>query len=124
MEKTRVDLIVNGKRLVFRDGLVGIEMVDHGQWKIDDVPGKTLCRMVVRIPQKGIAIDFVPSHEFCERFIDGMLEAEHNNDTFIFENPKVDDTRPMQFESKLKRLAKVLKKWQDRKLSPQMKLKM
>lgn len=96
------------------NGVVDIHFVSHGRWKIDEESGKTLCRIEVKVPQKGITFNFIPSHDFCEKFIDKMLEAEFENDTYEYKEPKIAPTRPSQLVQKTERLLKVLQKWQVR----------
>lgn len=113
MEFTPVDLIVNGNKKEL-NGVVDSNIVHNRKWHIDEILGKDLCRIEVKIPQRGMSFNFIPPDDFYEGFIDKLLEAEFNNDTFIFENPKVDPNRPAQLEIKIERIEKILEKWRVR----------
>lgn len=120
MEKTRVDLVVSGRRSTHREGLVDIERVEHGEWEIDEVPGKVLCRITIKVPSREISMDFIPSHFFCEKLMDMMFQCELENDSFTFSNPKIGRHRTPQFWAKIERVKSILHKWEsegEKKLS-------
>lgn len=113
MDFTRVDLTIKGMKETL-NGVADVHLRPHGRWKIDEESGKTLCRIEVKIPSKGIAFNFIPSDDFCEELVDKMLQADLENDTYEYKNPKIDPTRPAQLGRKVERLLKILEKWRVR----------
>lgn len=113
MDFTRVDLTIRGIKETL-NGVVDIHFVSHGRWKIDGESGKTLCRIEVKIPSKGLTFNFIPSDDFCEELVAKMLQADLENDTYEYKNPKIDPTRPAQLVRKVERLSKILEKWRVR----------
>jgi len=109
-ENARIHLILNGQQEEV-NGSAKVVLVDHLIWEIDGVPGKRGCLIEVEVPSKNLAVNFVPSHDFCETFLDWMLECEWRNDHFEFQKPTLDKKRPPQLLAKIERIQRILEKW-------------
>ena len=79
---------------------------------IDKIYGKKIATIMVSIPNSPhISIDFCPTHSFCEKFMDLMLQCEVANDKFIFEHPALGKSRPPQLADKIARLQSIIDKY-------------
>jgi len=86
-------------------------MVDHLIWEIDKEKGKRGILIELEIPEKNLRVNFVPSHEFCAKFLDWMLEAEWLNDQYQFKKPSLSTRRPPKLKEKITRIEAILNKW-------------
>lgn len=119
MEVTRIDLKVNGNKWTF-DAFPKVSLISHGKWEIDNILGKTLCRIEIEgsVKNESFYLDFIPSDDFIFSILANFLEAEYKNDQFIFLNPVIEDKRPSQFKNKLESLLNILKPWINMYLKP------
>ena len=106
-------------------GSIYTKLVNHARWRLDNVKGKTLCLIELKIPKltydskitlENITLNFTPSDKFQDELINRWLEAESNNDKFQFPNPIMNKTRPSQLKRKLKKLSDILVAWERRLL--------
>lgn len=94
-------------------GKIGLELVDRGKWHIDNEFGKHLCVISLKRQDRNIVLHDAPTHDFCEDYVDKMLEAEWRNDNFVFEKGVYgkNSKRPPQLLAKIERLQAILDKW-------------
>jgi hypothetical protein len=104
---TRIDFIENGNKKRV-SGFANTRIVNHGRWKQDGVPGKMLCLIEITIPELGVVINFTPAESFQDELLVSWLDAERQNDTFVFKTPRYDRTRPTMLKTKLSHLHKLL----------------
>lgn len=92
---------------------IEISLEDTGLWHIDGVSGKWMC--VVKIKRDANEFAHVPTHEFCENYVDKMLEAEWRNDNFVFEKGVFGENskRPPQLLAKIATIQNILDKWKN-----------
>lgn len=104
---TPIDFIENGSKKRV-EGFADTRLVKHGLWKLNGVPGKTLCLIQIAIPELKITLNFIPSESFQDELLCSWLDAERKNDDFIFEQPLLTNKRPSQLRKKIEHLRKVL----------------
>ena len=90
-----------------------VEIQNTGIWKLDGNSGKTMCLLIMEHEQLTVALVSVPTHDFCEEYVDKMLESEYRNDHFVFLNGRYgkNSKRPPQLLMKIEKLQKILDKW-------------
>lgn len=115
MQITRI-YVTNGNKTRQMSGVATIDIVDTGLWREDNVFGKNLCRIIVKVPGLGIQLAFVPSEGFEQELLTSWLDAERHNDSFVFKNPRFKKQRPEQLAKKIKFVATIVdnykKAWQ------------
>lgn len=120
-EKVIIDLVKDSiTRRV--SGQLNIQLVKHGIWEIDNIPGKQICLIELTVPSEGIHLNFPTTHNFCEAYLDEMLRAEWENDNFKFTKPIMGKHRPPELLPKIGRLTRILGKWKGRAKQAQQKL--
>lgn len=115
MAITRIDLRINGQKWIF-EATPSVDIVSHGEWKIDKVSGKNLCRIQIEgsVKQEHFYLDFVPEYPLITKLLDKYLETELNNDNFEFQEPIISDKRNPEFNKKLKGLVDIFIFWAEK----------
>jgi len=106
---TRIDVKVGGVSRSVKGG-AGLALVDHLVWEIDKEPGKRGCLIELDVPD--LHVNFVPTHDFCEKFIDYMLKAEVGNDLYEFKEGVMGAHRPTEIFDKIGRIRERLNRWE------------
>jgi hypothetical protein len=103
---------MEGHRISF----LRVKLKDTGIWHIDKQFGKYLCVVELHLPVLNIRLHDTPTHNFCEEFLDKMLEAEWRNDNFVFMNGKYgsNSKRPPQLKKKINEIETILNKWREK----------
>jgi len=120
-ELVRIEIVSNNDKKDYW-GKLGLRLVDHGIWEGDNKRGKKICLIELKFETlKGkFMLNFPTSHDFCDNYIDKMLQAEYDNDHFQFEPYSKflfqnfgtkSKTRPRQLGKKIERIVEILKKW-------------
>jgi hypothetical protein len=102
----------------FKDGTgqeLTVRLHHRGIWKIDKIPGKAIMVIILRNPKTNERADYAPKHdEVCEGILDAMLQAELDNDLFLFHNGVAGKQRPTEIFRKIGRVQKKLNEWEQK----------
>ena len=84
-----------------------------GEWKLDRVLGKSILTLTISHKNNGNSLKYSPTHDEVDMIMDKMLQAELENDCFVFPEPcKNGKQRVTQIYSKIERCRRVLDKWE------------
>lgn len=109
---TRFDIRMSGRMWQQVKGTAKLALVDHLRWEIDRELGKIGCLIEFETPE--ITVNFVPTHEFCDKFLDWMFESEWLNDQFKFKDPVINEKRAPQLLDKIEKVIDIINKWQEK----------
>ena len=117
----------------FVDGL-GMELTVkihyRGLWRIETrvkkrpVSGKATMVIQIRNPKTNQVVDYSPEHsEICEGILEAMLQAELDNDSFVFKKGVygVSTKRPTQVFDKISQAETKLREWRDKSVQSGLK---
>jgi hypothetical protein len=91
-----------------QDVEVKVYNTKDGRWAIDKETGKELMHIKLIDKNSKRVLDYVPSHTDVYEIVKKLLDAEEHNDSYKFENPKMDKHRKPQLPQKLDKLREII----------------